>query len=180
MFLSMPVPMQIYAGTESALTCPLTVSEGRQWIREYIKEKGIKKEEIQQANQRLEKQGEKNENETAGFFGHLKRQKETTPPAIQMKDVWFRYEKDSPDVIQDLSLEVKKGEFYALVGGNGTGKSTTLSLLGRVHQPYSGRIYLDGKDLRSFSDRELYCGYLGVMPQNPQSIFLKKTVLEDL
>ena len=180
MFLSMPVPMQIYAGTESALTCPLTVSEGRQWIREYIEEKGIKKEQIQQANQRLEKKGEKNENETAGFFGHLKRQKENTPPAIQMKDVWFRYEKDSPDVIQDLSLEVKKGEFYALVGGNGTGKSTTLSLLGRVHQPYSGRIYLDGKDLRSFSDRKLYCGYLGVMPQNPQSIFLKKTVLEDL
>ena len=180
MFLSMPVPMQIYAGTDSALTCPLTVSEGRQWIREYIEEKGIKKEKIQQANQRLEKQGEKNENDTAGFFGHLKRQKENTPPAIQMKDVWFRYEKDSPDVIQDLSLEVKKGEFYALVGGNGTGKSTTLSLLGRVHQPYSGRIYLDGKDLRSFSDRKLYCGYLGVMPQNPQSIFLKKTVLEDL
>ena len=180
MFLSMPVPMQIYAGTDSALTCPLTVSEGRQWIREYIEQKGIKKEQIQQANQRLERQGEKNENETAGFFGHLKRQKENTPPAIQMKDVWFRYEKDSPDVIQDLSLEVKKGEFYALVGGNGTGKSTTLSLLGRVHQPYSGRIYLDGKDLRSFSDRKLYCGYLGVMPQNPQSIFLKKTVLEDL
>ena len=180
MFLSMPVPMQIYAGTDSSLTCPLTVSEGRQWIREYIEEKGIKKEQIQQANQRLERQGEKNENETAGFFGHLKRQKENTPPAIQMKDVWFRYEKDSPDVIQDLSLEVKKGEFYALVGGNGTGKSTTLSLLGRVHQPYSGRIYLDGKDLRSFSDRELYCGYLGVLPQNPQSIFLKKTVLEDL
>lgn len=180
MFLSMPVPMQIYAGTDSSLTCPLTVSEGRQWIREYIEEKGIKKEQIQQANQRLERQGEKNENETAGFFGHLKRQKENTPPAIQMMDVWFRYEKDSPDVIQDLSLEVKKGEFYALVGGNGTGKSTTLSLLGRVHQPYSGRIYLDGKDLRSFSDRKLYCGYLGVMPQNPQSIFLKKTVLEDL
>lgn len=180
MFLSMPVPMQIYAGTDSSLTCPLTVSEGRQWIREYIEEKGIKKEQIQQANQRLERQGEKNENETAGFFGHLKRQKENTPPAIQMKDVWFRYEKDSPDVIQNLSLEVKKGEFYALVGGNGTGKSTTLSLLGRVYQPYSGRIYLDGKDLRSFSDRKLYCGYLGVMPQNPQSIFLKKTVLEDL
>lgn len=180
MFLSMPVPMQIYVGTESTLTCPLTVSEGRQWIREYIEEKGIKKEQIQQANQRLERQGEKNKNETAGLFGHFKRQKENTPPAIQMKDVWFRYEKDSPDVIQDLSLEVKKGEFYALVGGNGTGKSTTLSLLGRVHQPYSGRIYLDGKDLRSFSDRELYGGYLGVMPQNPQSIFLKKTVLEDL
>ena len=88
--------MQIYAGTESTLTCPLTVSEGRQWIREYIEEKGIKKEQIQQANQRLERQGEKNKNETAGLFGHFKRQKENTPPAIQMKDVWFRYEKDSP------------------------------------------------------------------------------------
>ncbi len=39
--------------------------------------------------------------------------------------------------------------------------------------------YLDGKDLRSFSDRELYRGYLGVMPQNPRVSF-KKTVLEDL
>ena len=97
-----------------------------------------------------------------------------------MKGVWFRYEKDSPDVVRDLSLEVKKGEFYALVGGNGTGKSTTLSLLSRVHQPYRGRIYLEGKDLRSFKDTQLYCSYLGVMPQNPQSIFLKKTVLEDL
>ncbi len=38
-FLSMPVPMQIYAGTEAPFTCPLTVSEGRQWIREYIKKK---------------------------------------------------------------------------------------------------------------------------------------------
>ena len=39
---------------------------------------------------------------------------------------------------------------------------------------------MEGKDLRSFKDNQLYCGYLGVMPQNPQSIFLKKTVLEDL
>ena len=49
-----------------------------------------------------------------------------------------------------------------------------------MRQPYRGRIYLDGRDIRSFKDRELYNGYLGVLPQNPQSIFLKKTVLEDL
>ena len=77
-------------------------------------------------------------------------------------------------------MKIKKGEFFALVGGNGTGKSTTLSLLSRVRQPYRGRIYFEGKDIRTFKDRDLYCGYLGVMPQNPQSIFLKKTVLEDL
>ena len=189
MFLSMPVPMQIYGETRSRLTCPLTVSQGRQWIQEYIEEKGITKEQIQQANQRLagstHAQDNKLPGETAGSEGKgilagLKSRNHTPEPAIQMKGVWFRYEKDSPDVVRDLSLEVKKGEFYALVGGNGTGKSTTLSLLSRVHQPYTGRIYLEGKDLRSFKDNQLYCGYLGVMPQNPQSIFLKKTVLEDL
>lgn len=192
MFLSMPVPMQIYAKTESSLTCPLTVSEGRQWIQEYIKEKKITAEQIARANSRLAEatkepgdtfpaeESASCSEEKAGFWGSLKKKQAISGPAIQMKDVWFRYEKDSPDVVQDLSLTVKKGEFYALVGGNGTGKSTTLSLLGRVHQPYKGRIYLEGRDLRSFSDRELYCGYLGVLPQNPQSIFLKKTVLEDL
>lgn len=189
MFLSMPVPMQIYGETRSRLTCPLTVSQGRQWIQEYIEEKGITKEQIQQANQRLagstHAQDNKLPGETAGSEGKgilagLKSRNHTPEPAIQMKGVWFRYEKDSPDVVRDLSLEVKKGEFYALVGGNGTGKSTTLSLLSRVHQPYKGRIYLEGKDLRSFKDNQLYCGYLGVMPQNPQSIFLKKTVLEDM
>lgn len=189
MFLSMPVPMQIYGETRSHLTCPLTVSQGRQWIRDYIEEKGITKEQIQQANQRLARSthaqdnklpGETAESEVKGILVGLKLKKNTPEPAIQMKGVWFRYEKDSPDVVRDLSLEVKKGEFYALVGGNGTGKSTTLSLLSRVHQPYRGRIYLEGKDLRSFKDTQLYCSYLGVMPQNPQSILLKKTVLEDL
>ena len=79
MFLSMPVPMQIYAGTESTLTCPLTVSEGRQWIREYIEEKGIKKEQIQQANQRLERQGEKNKTKRQGFLGISSARKKIRP-----------------------------------------------------------------------------------------------------
>lgn len=65
--------------------------------------------------------------------------KEFETPAIQVKDVWFRYEKDGRDVVQDLNLEVKQGEFYALVGGNGTGKSTTLSLISRVRAPYRGK-----------------------------------------
>ena len=91
MFLSMPVPMQIYAGTESTLTCPLTVSEGRQWIREYIEEKGIKKEQIQQANQRLERTGgEKQKAKRQAFWDISSARKKIPPPAIQMKDVWFR------------------------------------------------------------------------------------------
>ena len=171
MFLSMPVPMQIYGATESKATCPLTVSEGRQWLIKYCKEQGISEKQQRKINTRLFV-GEEQESD------RKKPKKEDM--AVQIKDVWFRYEKDSPDVVRDLSMEIKKGEFYALVGGNGTGKSTTLSLLSRVHQPYRGRIYMEGRDLRSYKDRELYCGILGVMPQNPQSIFLKKSVLEDL
>lgn len=170
MFLSMPVPMQIYGATDSKDICPLTVSEGRQWLERHCREKNLTEDKRAKIN--------------ADFLTDVRieehRHDIKKEPALQMKDVWFRYEKDSPDVVRDLSLEVRRGEFYALVGGNGTGKSTTLSLLSRVHQPYRGRIRLEGKDIRSFKDRELYCGCLGVMPQNPQSIFLKKTVLEDL
>lgn len=83
-------------------------------------------------------------------------------------------------MVQDLNLEVKQGEFYALVGGNGTGKSTTLSLISRVRAPYRGKILLNGVDIRRYTDTQLYRGYLGVLPQNPQSMFIRKTVREDL
>ena len=169
MFLSMPVPMQIFASVDSDLACPLTVSDGRMWMQEYLNlhpevVRGTEIWEEQEKEAKDRKQG-KNKKEK---------------PAIEVKEVWFRYEKESADVIRDLSFQVKKGEFYAVVGGNGTGKSTTLSLLCRIRAPYRGKIILDGQDIRKFRDRELYNGYLGVLPQNPQSLFLKKTVLEDL
>ena len=169
MFLSMPVPMQIFASVDSDLACPLTVSDGRMWMQEYLN----LHPEVVRGTEIREAQAEETKNRKQG-----KNKKEK--PAIEVKEVWFRYEKESVDVIRDLSFQVNKGEFYALVGGNGTGKSTTLSLLCRIRAPYRGKIVLDGQDIRKFSDRELYNGYLGVLPQNPQSLFLKKTVLEDL
>lgn len=159
MFLSMPVPMQIFMETNTQEECPLTVSAGRRWISRILDGKEIV---IPQTDR--QKDGKK----------------DRTIPAIHMEDVWFRYEKNSPDIVCGMSLRVEQGEFYALVGGNGTGKSTALSLLGRVHQPYRGKILLNGKDIRKYSDMELYRGYLGVLPQNPQSMFVKKTVKEDL
>ena len=169
MFLSMPVPMQIFASVDSNLACPLTVSDGRMWMQEYLN----LHPEVVRGREIREAQAEETQNRKQG-----KNKKEK--PAIEVKEVWFRYEKESADVIRDLSFQVKKGEFYAVVGGNGTGKSTTLSLLCRIRAPYRGKIILDGQDIRKFSDRELYNGYLGVLPQNPQSLFLKRTVLEDL
>lgn len=110
----------------------------------------------------------------------LKKEPEKEIPEIRIKDVWFRYERDLPDVVKGLSLDIKKGEIFAVVGGNGTGKSTAMSLIARIRFPYRGKIYLEGKEIGKYSDDELYHGFLGVMPQNPQSLFVKKTVREDL
>lgn len=178
MFLSMPVPMQIYADVDSELPCPLTVREGRGWIAQMMKgqEPAVVSEQESDAG---DKQSEQEKPKKSGL-GKLFGEKDKPVPAIELQDVWFRYEKDGKDVVQDLNLKVAQGEFYALVGGNGTGKSTTLSLISRVRVPYRGKILLNGKDIRRYTDTGLYRGYLGVLPQNPQSMFIRKTVREDL
>ena len=170
MFLSMPVPMQVYAQVDSAFPCPLTVSEGRRWITRLMEAASAVRTEMPQE--------EKKEEKKKKF--QKKKEIQTEIPALKAENLWFRYEKDGKDVVRDLSFAVAKGEFYALVGGNGTGKSTALSLVSRVRKPYRGRILLEGRDIRSYSDRELYRGCLGVLPQNPQSMFIKKTVKADL
>ena len=175
MFLSMPAPMQIYAGTNSSLRCPLTVSQGRRWLSEELETKGIKIKK-----ERNQEETAKKKNSILGKLSGLKKEPEKEIPEIRIKDVWFRYERDLPDVVKGLSLDIKKGEIFAVVGGNGTGKSTAMSLIARIRFPYRGKIYLEGKEIGKYSDDELYHGFLGVMPQNPQSLFVKKTVREDL
>lgn len=175
MFLSMPAPMQIYAGTNSPLRCPLTVSQGRRWLSEELETKGIKIKK-----ERNQEETAKKKNSIFGKLSGLKKEPEKEIPEIRIKDVWFRYERDLPDVVKGLSLDIKKGEIFAVVGGNGTGKSTAMSLIARIRFPYRGKIYLEGKEIGKYSDDDLYHGFLGVMPQNPQSLFVKKTVREDL
>lgn len=175
MFLSMPAPMQIYAGTNSSLRCPLTVSQGRRWLSEELETKDIKIKK-----ERNQEETAKKKNSIFGKLSGLKKEPEKEIPEIRIKDVWFRYERDLPDVVKGLSLDIKKGEIFAVVGGNGTGKSTAMSLIARIRFPYRGKIYLEGKEIGKYSDDDLYHGFLGVMPQNPQSLFVKKTVREDL
>ncbi|MEG1106459.1 MAG: energy-coupling factor transporter ATPase [Eubacterium sp.] len=158
MFLSMPAPMQIYAEIDTNLPCPLTVREGRQWLSELFMDQPIEEKTIPIEADRFQ-------------------QKETV---VELKEAWFRYEKNSADVVKDLTLKIKKGQFYCLVGGNGTGKTTTLSLISGVNRPYRGKVFLEGKEVRKYADKELFRGFLGVLPQNPQSLFVRKTVELDL
>ena len=158
LFLAMPSPVQIFDGTGQIGTCPLTVCEGRNWLTQHF---------------------EKSEEQMPEPKGPEDR-KEKSKIAIEAKEVWFRYEKETPDVVKDLSLQVQKGELFCILGGNGTGKSTTLSLLSGIRKAYRGKIFLNGKDIRKIKEKELFHGLIGVLPQNPQSLFVGNTVREDL
>ncbi len=93
--------------------------------------------------------------------------------------MWFKYEKDGPDVLRGLSLKAYGGELLAVLGGNGVGKTTALSLVAGINRPYRGRVLLVGAPINQ-RDGKLFNGLLGVLPQSPQALFVKKTVREDL
>lgn len=82
----------------------------------------------------------------------------TQPTKIVFENVNFAYEGKkgkNNDVLRNVNLEIHKGETIALVGGSGGGKTTMINLLPRFFDPTSGRITLDGIDLRDFDPREL-------------------------
>ena len=171
MFLAMPVPMQIYSMVDAdvPVECPVTVRDGRKWLDAVCEKKGILPEEKRES-------AHGPEGKHSIYSGKGQDKGEEREVLLECRDVWFRYEKDTPDVVKGLNLSLYKGEFYCLLGGNGTGKTTTLSLISRLRKPYRGKILLGGKDIRRYTDRELFHGFLGVLPQIPQSLFVKKTV----
>ena len=142
MFLAMPAAMRIWAATASEAACPISVCDGRSWLLDYAKTHELKRipEEIRNVS--------------------------NTQTVVSAHDLWFKYEKDLPDVVKGLSLELHKGEFLALLGGNGTGKTTSMKLLAGLKKPYRGELNITGS--------------IGMLPQDPQTLFVKSTVREDL
>lgn len=84
---------------------------------------------------------------------------------IQYKNVCFRYEKDLPYVINNVNLHVKEGEYIALVGSSGVGKSTLLSLMSRFYEATSGEILLDNVNIKKLSLKQLRDA-IGVVQQD--------------
>ena len=158
MLAALPSPVQIYYGVNSTLPCPLTVREGRNWLSNELKGQEIK------------------ENNLLSGMEYAEPRK----PAIELKEVWFRYEKELPDVLKGINIKIHKGKLSALVGGNGTGKSTMLKSICGIIKPYRGKIRIDGKGLERYKPDELFSNCLAMLPQDPQSLFVKKTVKEEL
>lgn len=102
------------------------------------------------------------------------------PFAIQCTELCYHYPQADVDVVDHLSLFVEEGAIFALMGGNGSGKTTTLHLLGGLLKPQKGTIEFFGKSLTKYKEKELRNGILGVLPQDPTTLFVRKTVEEDL
>lgn len=140
-FMAMPSAMQIWGSVTTKEACAITVKEGKEFLKTYVKEHPVR--DISADEKSL-----------------------GTKVGIAIEDGWFRYEKDSSDVVKGVNFQAYEGEIFAILGGNGTGKSTTLKLLAGYYKPYRGSVCFNGK--------------VCLLPQNPQILFRKKTVLEDL
>jgi subfamily B ATP-binding cassette protein MsbA len=95
---------------------------------------------------------------------------------VKFENVWFEYEKGQP-VLRGIELETKPGQTIALVGFSGSGKTTMASLLLRHYDPTSGRITIDGNDLRDVQLRT-YREQVGVVAQ--ESILFNTSIRENI
>ena len=157
MFTAMPTPVRVFYGAGCSGESPLTVRQGRSWLSREFPEAP-----------------EKNTVPAPAL------PEEVENPALMLKELWFRYEKDSPDILRGVSAEVPAGSLYAILGGNGAGKSTTLKAISGICRPYRGKITLFGKPMEKYKSSELFRGCLAMLPQDPKSLFVKKTVREEL
>ena len=157
MFTAMPTPVRVFYGAAGEGNCPLTVREGRTWLSRSFPE-GAKK----------------------NTFSSDLLPEEIESPALSLKELWFRYEKNSPDILRGVSAEVAAGSLFAIVGGNGAGKSTTLKAICGICKPYRGKVKIFGKPIEKYKSAELFRNCLAMLPQDPKSLFVAKTVREEL
>ncbi|OGS43970.1 MAG: hypothetical protein A3K76_00580 [Euryarchaeota archaeon RBG_13_57_23] len=97
---------------------------------------------------------------------------------IEMKDLVFAYE-DKTVALKDVNLSIKRGEKVAIVGPNGAGKSTLLNVLAGFRMPFSGKVFVDGKELTQSSADSIRRD-IGLIFQDPEDQIFMPTVEEDV
>lgn len=186
LYLSMPASVQIYMGLEkdSGKQLPLTVLDAREWLVDYDRrfrenggapvvpeiqnrgaDEGVNGSENQADNAAVDKgdkkRGAVNGQKDAGC-------REEHPVVCSLDEVSFRYERNTGDVLRQVSLDIYANEILMINGSNGCGKSTMLSLIANLYSPYSGKLHI-AKNLRT-----------GMLPQNPELLFTRRSVRDEL
>lgn len=154
-FLSLPSSAQIAVMASFDGKTPLTVKEGRQALIA----NGItdKKTDLISSNEIKNKESKKER-------------------VLEIDDVFFRYNRYSPDVLRNLSLDVNRGEILCVTGGNGEGKSTLFSILSGMTAPYSGKIRAGKKSMKPSELRNK----TSLLPQDVSVLFVKDSVIDEL
>ncbi len=145
-----PSAARIFSGLDGKGKCPLTVREGREFLSSFEK-KSLPVEE----------------------------EKPSDEVAFSMKNVWQRYERNSPDILKGADIEVRRGEIFSLLGGNGSGKTTLISVIAGIEKAYRGKITILGKNIKKYG-AELHRGIVAMLPQDVSTVFIKNTVRDDL
>ncbi len=99
------------------------------------------------------------------------------PPIVDFRKVYFRYGREF--VLKDISLQIKKGEIFAIMGPNGSGKTTLTKHIIGLLKPTMGTVIVDGVDTRSRSPAEM-SRYVGMVFQNPEKYFVSETVWDEV
>ncbi len=152
----MPASVRIYASLCGDLNenVPLTVRDGRKFISKLVTKKAV--------------------------LPMIKAKHSEKEPLLSMKNVWFKYEKNEPDILKGFDLYAYPGEILCFFGGNGAGKSTALAVACGLKKPYRGQVRFMGKDIAKTNSRELYNKGISALMQDPQCLFVEQTVAEDL
>ncbi|HHW43728.1 MAG TPA: ABC transporter ATP-binding protein [Desulfotomaculum sp.] len=156
-----PPVARFFAGLDAPLI-PVTVKEGRRLLQSYINGKnaaGAKPAVCRTKNLSTVK-------------GDLKKN------IISLQNVWFTYP-DGPEALKGVCLDIKEGEFVAILGENGAGKSTLLRVMAGLIQPGRGRVYVQGKEMgrNGFKDMR---GFIAYLSQNPNDYLFQETVEDEL
>ena len=153
---ALPAPVRVHAVLDGKTSCPITVSDGRGWLTDFSKTHSFSSEFICEEN-------------PSGQDGI---------PAIEAREVYFGYSRECPDIVKNLHFKAYPGQVSAIVGGNGAGKSTALSVMSGLLSSQRGKVLVFGQKLSGCKD--LYGGMLGYMPQDVQTLFAEKTVYHEL
>lgn len=146
-----PSAVRIWQKSGSKGECPLTVKEGRNFINSNFSERKLP----------------------------LRNTIPNTEDIITLKDVFFRYEKGGNDILSGTNLSIKKGEHFCILGGNGSGKTTTLKILAGLLKPYRGKVIIDNNKMTKKTTADFNRLGVAMLPQNPESVFLKSRVIDD-
>lgn len=161
---ALPSPVRVFYGVQGtgrasgAPPCPLTVREGRTWLVERVLAKPPGRVNIPDDTDDMD----------------------ARKPVVELRDLWFRYERQAPDVLRGLDLRVPQAALFALVGSNGSGKSTLLRCLCGVQRPYRGKMRVLGRKRKSGKGAEWLQEGVAMLPQDPANLFSKNSVHEEL